>query len=307
MPHFAFHHPVSSVTRRIDSYSIRLFVAAARAGSIVRAAAAENIAPSALSRRIADLEHAFETPLLVRSPRGIALTDAGRLVLARGERLDDELQALLREVQSEGGEVRGTVRLHANMSSVIGFLPERLHRFMEAYPGVEVALREEDTRDVLRACLDDRADVGVGVDVAVPAGMDSWHFASDPLLVVLPSGHDLADLQTITFARALEYPLVGVHQGGAMDRSLNERAAALGRHFNPKVTVSSFDAACRMVEAGLGIAVVPRSAVTAYAGTDRFARRPLEDEWADRVLKIYALRKTPHPRAVAALIESLRG
>lgn len=295
------------MNRRIDSYSVKLFVAAARAGSIVRAAVAENIAPSALSRRIADLEHAFGTPLLVRSPRGIVPTEAGRLVMVRGERLDDELQALLREVQTEDGEVRGRVRLHANMSSVIGFLPERLHRFMQAYPGVEVALHEQDTRDVLRACLDDRADVGVGADIAVPAGMDAWRFASDPLLVVLPSGHELADLQSVTFARALEFPLVGVHQGGAMDRSLNERAAALGRRFNPKVTVSSFDAVCRMVEAGLGIAVVPRSAVTAYAGADRFARRPLAEAWADRVLNIYALRKTPQPRAVAALIESLQG
>ena len=151
MPHLAVHHAKKPVNRRIDSYSVRLFVAAARAGSIVRAAAAENIAPSALSRRLADLEHAFETPLLVRSPRGIALTEAGKLVLARGERIDEELQALLREVQSKGGEVRGTVRLYANMSSVIGFLPERLQRFMAAYPGVEVALHEEDTRDVLRA------------------------------------------------------------------------------------------------------------------------------------------------------------
>ena len=105
---------------------MRLFVSAARAGSIVRAAQQEHIAASALSRRLADLEHAFGTALLVRSPRGVLLTDAGRLVFDRGTKLDDDLQALLREVQSEAGEVRGTVRLHANMSAVVGFLPERL-------------------------------------------------------------------------------------------------------------------------------------------------------------------------------------
>ena len=99
------------MTRRIDAYSLRLFVSTARAGSIVRGAAQEHIAPSALSRRIADLEHAFGTALFVRSPRGIELTDAGRLVLARGERIDEGLQALLREVQTEGDAVRGTVRL----------------------------------------------------------------------------------------------------------------------------------------------------------------------------------------------------
>lgn len=297
--------------RRIDSYSVRLFVSAARAGSIVRAAELENIAPSALSRRLADLEHAFDTPLLVRSPRGITLTDAGRMVLARGERIDEELQALLREVQIEGGEVRGTVRLYANMSSVIGFLPERLQRFMAAHPAVTVSLHEEDTRDVIRACLDDRADVGVGVgtavDTSLPPGLDAWHFSTDPLHVVLPVGHALARRKRISFDLALAHPLVGVHAGGALDRSLVERAAALQMTFAPTVSVSSFDAVCRMVEAGLGIAIIPQSAAAAYAGSKRFVRRPLDEPWAERVLKVYALRKTPQPRAVTALIDCLRG
>ena len=88
------------MARRIDPYSIRLFVAAAQAGSIARAAEREHIAASALGRRITDLEHAFGTALLVRSPRGIALTDAGRLVLTRGIKIDEDLEALAREVQS---------------------------------------------------------------------------------------------------------------------------------------------------------------------------------------------------------------
>ena len=62
------------------------------------------------------------------------LTDAGRLVLKRGKKIDEDLQALVREVQTVGSEVRGTVRLCANMSAVIRFLPERLHVFMAAYP-----------------------------------------------------------------------------------------------------------------------------------------------------------------------------
>lgn len=295
------------MAHRIEPYSLRLFVAAARAGSIVRAAEQEHIAPSALSRRLADLEHAFGTPLLVRSPRGIALTDAGRLVLARGEKIDEDLQALVREVQTEGGEMRGTVRLAANMSAVIGFLPERLRGFMAAHPGVAVSLQEEDTRDVVRACLDDRVDIGIGVDVPVPAGLESWPFAQDPLQVVLPAGHALARQAAVGFAQALDHPLIGVHQGGALDRSMHERAAALQRPYAPTVSVSSFDAVCRMVEAGLGIAVVPQSAAAAYAGNPRFERRPLDAPWAARALRLYALRKSPRLRVVTALVEGLRG
>ena len=295
------------MARRVDPYSIRLFVSAAQAGSIVRAAEQEHIAPSALSRRLADLERAFGAPLLVRSPRGVALTDAGRMVLARGEQIDEDLQALVREVQTRGGEVRGTVRLYANMSAVVGFLPERLRAFMAAYPEVEVSLTEHDTRDVVRACLDDRADVGIGVAMAVPGGLESWPFAVDPLQVVLPAGHALARRKALSFLQVLEQPLIGVHRHGALDRSLHERAAALHRSFAPTVSVSSFDAVCRMVEAGLGIAVIPRSAAAAYAGNPRFVRRPLDEPWAARELRMYALRKSPRLRAVAALIDNLQG
>lgn len=292
---------------RIDPYSIRLFVSAARAGSILRAAGQEHIAASALRRRLADLEHAFGTALLVRSPRGVVLTDAGRLVFDRGAKLDDDLQALLREVQSEAGEIRGTVRLHANMSAVIGFLPERLQGFLGRHPRVKVSLHEADTRDVIRACVDDRADVGVGVETPVASSLDAWHFADDPLQVVLPLGHVLETARMIGFAQALAHPVIGVHQSGALDRTLHERAEAMQVRFAPTVWVSSFDAVCRMVEAGLGIAVIPRSAAAAYAGSPRFARRPLDEPWAARSLHLYALHRNPQPRVVQALIEALRG
>jgi DNA-binding transcriptional LysR family regulator len=206
-----------------------------------------------------------------------------------------------------GSEVRGTVRLYANMSAVIGFLPERLRDFMARYPAVQVSLLECDTRDVIRACLDDLADVGVGVGVPAQAGLESWPFASDPLQVVLPAGHALVGCEALSFAQVLNLPLIGVNQGGALDRSLHERAAALQRPLSMKVSVSSFDAVCRMVEAGLGIAVIPRSAAAAYAGSPRFVRLPLDEPWAMRELRLFALRKSPRPRAVEALIDVLRG
>ena len=88
---------------------------------------------------------------------------------------------------------------------------------------------------------------------------------------------------------------------------LRERADTLDRQFAPAVSVSIFEAVCRMVEAGLGISVIPQSAAAAYAGSARFIRRPLDETWADRTLNVYALRKSPRPRIVAAVIEGLLG
>jgi hypothetical protein len=75
-----------------------LFMAAAREGSLARAAEKEHIATSALSRRIADLEQVLRAPLFIRSPRGVTLTAAGQIVLARGTQLEAELQSLARVV-----------------------------------------------------------------------------------------------------------------------------------------------------------------------------------------------------------------
>lgn len=297
--------PTSHVPR-LDVYSLRLFVAAAREGSIARAAEREHIAASALSRRIADLEHALGVPLLVRSARGIELTEAGRCVFERGARVEDELLTLVKDVWELSGSVVGTVRLCANASAIVGELPERLQAFKRAYPVVEIALQEQRSWEVIRACLDDRADVGIAVATEAPKGLDFWHFATDPLIVLLPAGHPLAGQQHITFREVAASGLVGIQPGGALDQLIHEQAQMAQISLRIGVTVSSFDAACRMVQAGLGAAIVPTSAAAAYAGTDPFERRELAESWAARDLWLYALRKAPRLRAVEMLIDALK-
>lgn len=294
------------MSSRIDSYSLRLLVAAIREGSISRAAARENIAPSALSRRISDLERMLGVPLLARRARGVEATEAGRVAASLAERIEDDLESLAHQVKVQDREVGGTVRLFANTSSVIGFLPERLKAFVGRYPAVRIVLRECQSADVLQACLDGTADLGLCAGAAMRGSLDSWHFVRDPLMVVMPRGHELARVRTVRFAAVLEHPLIGVQSGGAVDRLLHDRALKAGRRMRFAVSVSSVDAVCRMVEAGLGIAVIPTSAASAYAGARRFVRKPLAEPWADRELRLYAPRKAPRSRAAAALIDHFK-
>ena len=145
-----------------------------------------------------------------------------------------------------------------------------------------------------------------GVAMEVTRGLDFWHFASDPLIVLMPSGHALAQREKIGFLDVMQSGIVGVQTGGALDQLLRERADAARVPFKPRISVDGFDAACRMIEAGLGVAIVPTSAAAAFAGTPRFLRRKLREPWAARDLWIYALKKQPRPRAVEALIGLLR-
>ncbi|MGU7774729.1 LysR family transcriptional regulator [Burkholderia sp. MR1-5-21] len=292
---------------RIDPYSLELFISVVQEGSIARAASRNHIAPSALSRRIADLEAAMGVPLLIRSPSGVALSEAGRHAFSRAVSVHDQLQSLAREVQSLSGQVAGIVRLYANASAIVGFLPERLKAFQARYPLVQIALTEQISDEVIRACMDDRADVGISASSKTPGGLESWHFADDPLMVVLPPGHELAALVAPTFGDVIRFPLVALQAGGSLDQLLRERADAARMPLRLSVTVNSFDAQCRMVEAGLGIGIVPTSAASAFAGSHGFVRRPLDETWATgRSLRVHALRKSSRLKAVQALIDSLK-
>lgn len=297
----------AAMSLRIDIYSLHLLATAIREGSIARAAARENIAPSALSRRISDLERMLGVPMLARRARGVEPTEAGRAALSLAERIDDELESLAHQVKAGDGKLAGTVRLFANTSSVIGFLPERLKVFIGRHPAVRIALQECKSPDVLEACLDGTADVGVCAGSRMRSSLDSWPFVRDPMMVVMPRGHALARATVVRFAEVLDHPLIGAQSGGSVDRLLHDRALKAGRRMQFTVSVGSVDAVCRMVEAGLGIAVVPRSAASAYAGARRFVRKPLAEPWADRELRVYAPRKSPRSRAATALIDHLKG
>lgn len=243
---------------------------------------------------------------MIRSPSGVELTEAGHHAFVRATKLNDDLRSLAREVQSLSGQVSGNVRLFANASAIVGFLPEKLKLFQAQYPLVQIALTERISDEVFRACLEDRADVGVcAASRAKPPGVESWHFADDPLMVVLPLGHELSAKDTLSFKDVLQYPLVALQAGGALDQALREHADASHVGIQVSVTVNSFDAQCRMVGVGLGIGIVPRSAASAFAGTSKFARRPLNEPWGKRELHVHALRKSSRLKAVQALIDAL--
>ncbi|SAL11595.1 LysR family transcriptional regulator [Caballeronia peredens] len=291
---------------RIDPYSLELFISVVEEGSIARAASRNHIAPSALSRRIADLESAIGVALLIRSPSGVQLTEAGEHAYSSARSIHGQLESMAREIRSLSGQIAGVVRLHANASAIVGFLPERLTLFKARYPLVDIALTEQISDEVIRACLDDRADVGISASTKTHAGLESWHFADDPLMVVLPTDHELAAAHALSFAEVIRFPLVALQAGGSLDQTLKEYADTARAPLNVSVTVNSFDAQCRMVDAGLGIGIVPTSAASAFAGSHNFARVPLRETWgSERRLHVHAPRKSSRLKAVQALIDVL--
>lgn len=145
----------------IDHTTLRLFVAVCEEGTIARAAEREAITASAVSKRIADVEVSIGTPLLSRGQRGVSPTPAGIALLERARSIMRSYERLNAELSEYAQCIRGHIRILANVSSLIEFLPAAVAAFMTRHPDVRVDLEERVSDEVARGVEDGGADFGV--------------------------------------------------------------------------------------------------------------------------------------------------
>jgi DNA-binding transcriptional LysR family regulator len=289
------------MTRPIDPISLQHFVAVCEEGSIARAAAREALVASALSKRNAALEADVGVPLLARRRRGVEPTPAGQALLARAREVLAGLDQLRIELGAFGQGVQGSVRVLAAPSVLAERLPDDIASFLARHPGIRVALDERMSPDIVRGVRDGSADLGVLWDRIDLAGMHVLPYRTDRLCVAMAPQHPLARRPSLTLADTLDEPTINVAAGGQMDQLLRRHAALLGRLPAHRMQVSSIDAACRLVAAGLGVAVLPAEAAIPHAGAGRLALVPLNEPWAVRRFVVVA-RPAPLLSAAARLL-----
>lgn len=268
--------------RPIDPVSLQHFVAVCEEGSIARAAERESLVASALSKRIAALEAEVGVALLVRNPRGIEPTPAGQALLARAREVLGGLEQLRVELGRFGQGVQGSVRVLATLSALAEQLPDDIAAFVDAHPAISVSLDERLSPDIVRGVREGAADLGVLWDLIDLGGLQTRRYRRDRLCVAMAPGHALAGRESLRFAETIEHASINVSPGGQMDQLLRRHAALLGRAPLHRMQVSTIDAACRIVGAGLGLAILPREAVQPHAAAGRIVLVPLAEPWATR-------------------------
>ncbi|PWW45950.1 LysR family transcriptional regulator [Melaminivora alkalimesophila] len=276
--------------RRIDLTSLQLFVAVCELGSIGRAAQQEYIAASAVSKRLSDLEAALDTPLLYRHSRGVTLTPAGESLLHHARNVLLGLERMQGELSEYAEGVRGHVRMHANISAIVQFLPEDLGAFARAHGQIKIDLHERLSPEVLQAVRDGAADLGLcqKPPADAPAGMQSRPYRSDRLLLVVPHGHALAGRASVRFDEVLDCDIVGLHAGSSISLAMRTAAAQVGRPLRQRIQVTGLDAMCRMIDNGLGVGLLPDRAFALMQGVGRLAAVALDEPWAQRELVLVA-------------------
>lgn len=273
-----------------DLTTLRLFAAVCEAGSIARAAHEHHLVASAVSKRLAALEHAYGTALLERRRRGVAPTAAGQALLEHVRSLLFTLDRARADLAGFAGGVSGHVRILASASAIAEALLHDVATFLRdpAHRAVKIDIEERVSGDIVRGVREGVAPIGVCWDSAEREGLQALPYRRDRLALAVPRGHALARRRAVPYAQTLAYEHVALPPATAVHQLLRRAAAQAGQPFVCRIVVSNFDAALRVVAAGLAVSVIPIEVGAAYAKWLDVAMVPLSDRWARRRFVIVA-------------------
>lgn len=267
--------------KRLDLSTLNLVVLIADSGSLTEAARRASLTLAAVSKRLLDFEAQPQLSLFTRVARGVVPTEAGRAVIARSRQMlfdYDRLQAELSQFR-EGRS--GSVRLGANASAMTQFLPEDLGRFSRRHPAIRIDLTELTSDEIVARLSDGRLELGIFSGIVAHGDVQAFAYRTDRLCVVVPQGTKLARRRRIAFEEIRGEPIIGLEPGSSLVHLLRTRAGAA---LKVPVQARSFDVACRFVQAGLGVAILPEHSAALYAPTMKLTLVTLVDDWAERQL-----------------------
>lgn len=291
---------------RFDLVDLGLFRHVVEAGSITHGAQRAHLALGAASARVRAMEDSLGTALLVRGRQGVSPTAAGRALLGHARAILAGTERLREEMATYSGGAAGQIRVVANTHALIEFLPAPLADFLASHPGIAVEIEERTSDEIVGLVAEGAADFGLLSGTVDTGGLATFPFREDRFVLVAARGDPLADRAEVALADVLERDLVGLDRRSAISRFLVEKAARAGRPMRLRAQLRGFDAVCRLVEARVGLAILPESTALRAARSLALAVVPLSDPWARRDLTLCLRDRDALPPFVRDLIDTLR-
>ncbi len=280
----------------LDAKELRMFMAVVRIGSIRGAAEHVNVAPSVVSRQIAETERKIGFSLFERNARGMALTEAGELVLEHTRRVLEEHSLLTEQLGFLRGVQQRRVRILCGEGFLADILQYGLGSFVKIYPDVQYDMQLGGTESVLDGIANGDADIGIAYNPLVDARVRSLAISKQPLCLVAPPEHPLLAKDRLELADCSGLPNALLGPGHGITRLVTRVAADRGFAISPVVETTSIDVLRRFVVAGLGITFLPRFAVSTELERGAVAIRELSDPLlaeASAHLMVRARRRLP--------------
>jgi DNA-binding transcriptional LysR family regulator len=243
-----------------ESLDLRAFLTVVELGSFHRAAAALNLSQPALSRRIQKLEAAIGAALLERTTRRVALTAVGRELLPLVRRMLDEFDSSLFAMRELGQRQAGQVTIACVPTAAFYFLPRVIARFNEQYPNVRFSILDLSANDGLQSVARGEAEFGINLLGSAEPELTFEPLIEDPFVLACRRDHPLAKKKAVTWADVEPYHLVTVSRASG-NRTLLEAALVRSRvNLRWFYEVTHLSTSLGLVEAGLGISVLPKLA-----------------------------------------------
>jgi DNA-binding transcriptional LysR family regulator len=289
----------------VDFGQIEAFIQVSQHRSFSRAAEVLQLTQPSITARIQALERELGEELFERGGRGVRLTDAGTAFQPYVERILQTLQ----EGRDAVDEVRniqlGSLRLGSAITISTYVLPGILHRFCEAFPGVDVFIRTGRSEQVLSMLLADEVHVGLVRSLANPE-VEAIDLYDDEIVLVAPPEHRFAAARGVRVAEAAGEPIVLFDRGSSYYGLINNFFRQAGVIPNVSMELDSLEATKRMVEAGLGIALLPLVTVEREMGAGTLVKVELLDAAPmKRPISLIYRRHRKLPRTVQAFIDTL--
>ena len=261
-------HAVERDPAPLDTARLEAFVEVARAGSISKAAEALFVTQPALTARLQALERSLGSDLLVRGRHGSRLSEAGKALLPHAERALVALRAgrtAVEEVRS-GGAGRLTIGAAPAVSTYV--LPAMLHRFQAKHPRVRLVVRSGHSEEILQMVLRDEVEIGLMRPIQHP-DVTTTLLYEDELTLVVHRGHRFAAAGHVRMAELASEHLILFDRSSSYHELTSAIVRQAGISPRGRLEVDNIDAAKRMVEQRLGIALLPRTSVQADIGSGR--------------------------------------
>ena len=257
----------------MDIRQLKAFAAIAEARTFTAAAARLHITQAAISMQIRQLESEVGLPLFLRTPRRVVLTEAGERLLDRAHAILREHDAALAELSELAGARRGRLRLGSASAMVSGApLPAILKELSEAHPGAEVSVVTGTSDALVKQILAGELDAAfVSLPVAA-RHVDTELLSSDQLVAIASPRHRLAEKRVVSaFTLAGERLILG-ERGGNTRRLIDEFFAEAGLRPTVAMELSRQAAIKKMVEADMGVGIVPLRSVREEVEAGRLVR-----------------------------------
>lgn len=244
----------------MDLGQLEAFVQVAAQSSFSRAAEGLGLTQPSVTARIQALERDLNDQLFERNGRGVRLTEVGSSFLPHAQRVLKSLQDGRDAVQSLRELQLGTLRLGAAPTFSTYVLPKLLKTFRSRYPGLEVSVRTDYSEQIVQLVLADEVQVGLERTITHPEVVTVPLFQEDVVLVTAPD-HPFAERGEVTLAEVGQEPLIMFNRGSSYHTLVHNALRQAGLLVTPAMELDNMEATKKMVDEGLGIALLPKVAV----------------------------------------------